>query len=837
MDGLKMEKYFVAHYNQEEKKIQTVEEHLQNTSKICGYITAKIGCKNLGMAVGLLHDLGKYSIAFNHYIQSRTGLIDNSDKEDYFNGNSTAKMDHASAGAIIIRKLLKDKLFASFIGSFVIKCHHGGLRDVLMADGETEIERLMRKEDSETRLRESFENFESNDNLMSLLGEVDIAKAEFELNVIRDKLFNENVNNKNKAMMAYFKLGLLVKYIYSALIDADRIDTADFQESIRQQLKKNKQRVTWEKVELAFEAYMKKFSFESPIDKIRKEISDACYFSSEGNKGIYKLQVPTGGGKTLASMRFALNHARRHEMDHIIIVIPYTSIIDQNADVYRNIFEKKLNGRWTSDFVLEHHGNLTDDEKNDLSRMLSENWDVPIVITTMVQFLESVFSGGTSGIRRMHNMANSVIIFDEIQLLPPKTMVMFNGLIEFLKDVCGSTIVLSTATQPLLNSLPDQHKDYSIEIPEKNNIIINPNGLYRQLKRVHVEDLTRNSGWTEEEILELILECNQSYGSSLVIVNTKKAATDLYNLLQYRVSAEVFHLSTNMCPAHRRKKLAKMNYMLASDEDRRKVICISTQLIEAGIDVDFDVGIRYLAGMDSVVQAAGRINRHAKRENGKLFVVNANEKGVDNLKHIKCGREASIRLLDTYKRSPEQFDCDLMSIEAMNTYYRFYYHFIKADMQYSLQTKSAVNTPLRLFDILGYNTWHRNINKRMGMPYQMNFAMAFKTAGDAFSVIEGIQIGVIVPFDEGRDYINELLAPITWERFFFIKNQLQQYTVNMYRDNVPELTTEGKIHAVNIRIVNGQTDDTATLYYLNDNYYSDEIGCLQASRINAIIID
>jgi CRISPR-associated endonuclease/helicase Cas3 len=836
--GDEMVKEFVAHYNEGKDLIQSVEEHLLNTAEMAEQITQKIGCEYIGEILGLFHDLGKYTDLFNRYIQSGIGLIKEEDWEYLSLKPGEGKIDHASAGAIKSWEIYESKILSSFISTFIIKCHHGGLRDVLGQDGLSEIDKLMLKTEENSRKKEAFSNFSSNNRLIEHLSEIDMDKMESDLQTVWQKILKfEKGKNSTHRSMAYFQLGLLVKYIYSALIDADRVDTADFQNLDRIDCRENRNIMNWNDASDAFELYIKAFKADTKIDKVRKEISDACMDKARSQRGIFKLQVPTGGGKTLSAMRFGLNHAKEHNLDHIIIIIPYTSIIDQNADVYRDIFEKKEGDNWSVDMVLEHHGNLTDDEKSETARILNENWDAPIIVTTMVQFLESVFSGGTSGIRRMHTMANSVLIFDEIQLLPPKTMVMFNGLIRFLTNICGSSIVLSTATQPLLDNLPGENSDYSLIIDKKNDIISNPIELSRKLKRVSVIDKRKLDKWSLEETIALIGDCNKKYGSTLVIVNTKKSATALYQELVKWTNVNIFHLSTNMCPEHRRATLFEMNNLLNDEVQRRQVVCISTQLIEAGIDVDFDVGIRYLAGMDSIVQAAGRINRHGLREEGILFIVNAIEKGIERLKPIKAGCNASKRLLDEFRSNAERYDNDLLSISAMDNYYKYYYHEIESNMQYTISQKADGTGNYHLFDLYGYNNWQRKIYRRQNKKFMEPFTMAFKTAGDQFSVIEGLQIGVIVPYGEGKDYIAEMSDNMFAFRFYQIKKQLQHYMINVYRNKVEQLIEEGVVKQLEIRLKGTANDESSTILYLDDNYYDDGLGYVTESIRKMYLID
>jgi CRISPR-associated endonuclease/helicase Cas3 len=257
-----------------------------------------------------------------------------------------------------------------------------------------------------------------------------------------------------RAIVFQTQIGLLVRLLFSCLIDADRIDTADFQRPPAAQQRKRGEYPGWEVLRNRLEKHLDSIELRHPIDQLRRIISDHCRDGSNGAKGIYTLTVPTGGGKTLGSLRFALHHAQRHKMDRIVYVVPFTTIIDQNADVVRKILVDTDDGNQShSTVVLEHHSDLTPEQQGWREKILTENWDAPVVYTTAVQFLETLFGAGTRSARRMHQLANSILIFDEIQTLPLKCVHLFNNAVNFLAQQCGSTIVLCTATQPLLGNV------------------------------------------------------------------------------------------------------------------------------------------------------------------------------------------------------------------------------------------------------------------------------------------------------------------------------------------------------------------------------------------------
>jgi len=315
--------------------------------------------------------------------------------------------------------------------------------------------------------------------------------------------------------------------LFSCLIDADRLDTADFEEPYLTELRNNGKYRSWDELIERLEKKLSAFKKQNRVDILRNEISGYCRNNSSKPKGIYLLTVPTGGGKTLASLRFALYHAKKHEMDRVIYVIPYTSIIDQNAGETRSFLEDRdACGNLLNRVVLEHHSNLTPEEETWQQKILSQDWDAPVVFTTSVQVLEALFGSGTRGARRMYQLARSVIIFDEVQTLPVLCVHMFNNAINFLVRSCGPTVVLCTATQPLLDNV-DKKLGYLNFSPDQE-MIPDVERFFEELKRVAMHDKRKIHGCSSDEVSELAVQSLKDTGSVLIIVNTRKAALELY---------------------------------------------------------------------------------------------------------------------------------------------------------------------------------------------------------------------------------------------------------------------------------------------------------------------
>jgi CRISPR-associated endonuclease/helicase Cas3 len=401
------------------------------------------------------------------------------------------------------------------------------------------------------------------------------------------------------------QFGLLTRFLFSCLIDADRTDTADFENPIAARLRNNRKYTSWSILLNRLHGSLGKMDSSSEVNRIRSAISDQCYHAAVRAPDIYTLTVPTGGGKTLAALRYAIEHARTHRLERIIFVSPYISIVDQNAAVARGFLELEQDPY--ASVVLEHHSNLA--RESDLPspaqwrrRVLAENWDAPIVFTTSAQVLEALFGQGTRPVRRLHAMAQAVMIFDEVQTLPIQMVHLFNNAINFLVSHCNSSVLLCTATQPILSEVDEKKGAAWFGNPPE--LVTNVQALFESLRRYEVFDHTgKPGGWTLPETAALVREEAQTYGSCLAIVNTKLNAKELYQLLRLELDdgVKIEHLSTSMCPAHRLEVLDRLKQQLLDACAEHPLICVSTQLIEAGVDIDFATVVRDLAGLDSGV--------------------------------------------------------------------------------------------------------------------------------------------------------------------------------------------------------------------------------------------
>ena len=809
----------IAHWRSSDQTPQLLTEHLRGVGALAMTFAKKLNLQSAGELIGLLHDLGKYSKEFRQYIYSALGLT-NSDEDDYVDASRLrGKVDHSTAGAQYIWHALANKgqserIAAQMLG-LCVASHHSGLIDCVGGGsahfGENVFATRMGKSEAKAHLDEVAAV--ADHDILARCNEImNSGTAAGEIGAAMTAIQRENSGDRaTSRAVAVQQVGLLARFIFSCLIDADRIDTANFEHKRVQRFRPGGDYVVWPTLVERLEAHLKTLTPRHRIDHLRNDISQHCLVAAARPRGIYSLTVPTGGGKTLASLRFALHHAQHRKLDRIIYVVPFTSIIDQNAQVARNILEPKDVPADRGRVVLEHHSNLTPEQQTWREKILSENWDAPVVYTTMVQFLESLFGAGTRGARRMHQLANAVLIFDEVQALPIKCVHIFNNAINFLADQCNSTVVLCTATQPLLEQVaPDKG---AIRFCADRELGPDVEQLFEQLKRVEVRDQRRPGGWSDEEVATLAADELRRAGSCLVVVNTKNAARAVFDRCSTLApSKRLFHLSTDMCPAHRKRELARIKKRLG----KTPVLCVSTQLIEAGVDVDFHVVIRYLAGLDSIVQAAGRCNRNGRSEPGIVHVVNPARENLDKLPDIRVGRDKAERVLDDFREDPARYQHNLFSPQPLDDYYRYYFFSRQNEMTYPVSVAEIGHSDT-LFNMLSLNTDAVSDHVRTrGQAPDVSLRQAFKTAADAFKAIDAPTQGIVVPFGvKGRDLIAQMCAAFDIELEYKLLRRAQQFTVNVFPHVLDKLRAAGAVHEVK--------PDTRILC-LEPRYYSPRFG-------------
>ena len=805
---------FIAHVRQTDKCPQSVQTHLVETSELAKIFARKLNLEPVGELLGLMHDFGKYSCKFQKYIHDETGLF-NPDLDDEESTPNGSKVDHSTAGAQwVYRELRKfgaeqsiGELFGQMMG-LCIASHHGeGLIDCLDGEGNPKWIKRFNKTDELTHLAECEQNADEvvQQKAHELAGENLIRSL---LKAVKLILSDSTTNDKIKE----FYLGCLTRFLFSCLIDADRINSSDFEREAQKEVRCLTEKSDWQSAINKLETHLASFENRYPIDEIRRRISSDCLKRAVDSQGIYTLTVPTGGGKTLASLRYALHHAQKHNLDRIIYIIPYTSIIDQNAQAVREILGE--------DWVLEHHSNLEPEKQSWQDKLLSENWDKPIVFTTMVQFLDAWFGGGTRGARHIHPMTNSVLIFDEIQTLPVKCVHLFCNVLNWLTKFGKSTAVLCTATQPLLGELglqnfPEDKRGAItarglLRLPENAEIMgkyQDLDKLFADLSRVEIRFNEKSGGWNVEEAGTFLLEQFQTTPSCLFIVNTKKWAQELYQYSQKQnVPPEaLFHLSTHQCAAHRK---AIFDTIKARLKNKQPVICISTQLIEAGVDISMACVIRALGGLDSIAQAAGRCNRHGEKEGkGQVWVLNLQEQDFTRiLPDIQAGKTHAERVFRDFAGQ------DILQPAAIERYFEYYFYQRSDEMSYSIKN-SATGSLLDWLSDNALNPYGEKNNKRSKLlPLLMQ---SFKSAGCAFQAIDAPTRAVIVPYGEGTELIAKLCGEWDPKEMHHTLQKAQRYSVNVFPNVWGKLQKENALH---------ETIEGSGIYYLKERHYNDEFG-------------
>lgn len=763
---------YISHIRDTTKTTQSVAEHSFNTAK---YAVDQCSIKELKELVYLtcvLHDAGKNTDEFLDYIQKAA--------EDYSSVHR-GEVVHSTAGGLLISKLVDDtsgvkSFFAELVRHAIIS--HHGMCDCISPDGIVTFLRRAEKENNILAIEKEVYSYIPKEELYK---RIEMACTDIDILVKRIIDFvrsDERLGNK------HFYFGLIERALLSLLVDADRTDTACFMDSkpLPKTMDNSSLHNMWSELLNNLELKISEFKNETPIDIYRQEISENCKSAAIEKSGIFRLVVPTGAGKTISSLRYALSHALNYNKRHIIYVAPYNSILEQNANVIRRMI-------CNNDLVLEHHCNIVIDEdgENQRYKELTENWNSPVIATTAVQFLNTLFSGKLSSVRRMHTLINSVIIIDEIQFMPVKCISMFNLAMNFLAEICNTSVILCSATQPLLDKLP------SNRLIKPKNMVINSDRYSAYFRRVQIIDDTNYvvGGFKIKDLAAYVSQKLKNVQNVLVIVNTKNCARNLYiNLCDTFTNFEdeekplIFHLSTSMCARHRKKTLDRITSHLKKKD--RKIICVSTSLIEAGVDISFETVIRSLAGLDNIVQAAGRCNRNNEYNQGNVYIIKIAEENISRLTDIKKAQEAMNSVLHIFHESPELVDNDLLSKKAMDYYYSYYFIKRKSEMDYNITEYDTTIVDLLSTNQIGCSNYARMSNNK---PPKLVLKQAFKTAGEFFHVIEDEgNFDIVVEFDiRSKRLINAMNSDIPLGQQMRIQRQLQIYSVSitkLMRDNL-----------------------------------------------------
>lgn len=769
---------------------QTVEEHLENTAKI-GCQTGKvIGIENMAFLACFFHDMGKNKKEFNNYITDTAikGIV-----------RKKGEIDHSTAGGQYLYNMLKSDSFANELLAELLTTavfSHHGLIDIKNEEkGEIFSDRCKK---GNIGYEEALQNCDF------LFSKYDIdnikEKAILEMKKTIEKIqctvtdIYKNTKDKltsREKKSPYFMIACLQRLITSIVMDADRKDTAEFMTDIPYNAV-NDYNSLWDSYTEKLNKKLASFRNINKITELRSRMSDECFeFASNGN-GIYCLPIPTGGGKTLASLRFALEHCRLHKKKRIIYTAPYLSILEQNAEEIRNILND-------DDNILEHHSNIiieSDEENYDgrnIYRYLTDTWDSPVILTTMVRFLDTLFCYNSSDVRRFCKLCDSVIIIDEIQNIPVEILNLFNITVNFLSRICNATIVLCSATQPLL----DKTKSPVI-YGSPQNMIKNIDEVSIAFRRTRIIDKTDGGikKLNTSELADLVLDTVDE--NILVILNTKGAVAELYNELVSRdTEYDIYQLTTYMCPQHRKDVISYIKKRL----DTEKIICISTQLIEAGVDISFNNVIRSLAGLDSIIQAAGRCNRHGGTDIREVYIVDYAEENVSKLKDISKA-QAAMRdnVLPYYKKYSNELGDDWLLAKGAERYYETYFFKRKDEMDYQ------IDGPVNMYNIL--SEYRGDM-----LPCIIN---QYKKAGKSFNPIGSDTVGIIVPYGEGADKLAKFINTNDMYEKKKLLKELQRYTVNVYRTDkrLKELINKNAVILYKDR----------SIYVLSEGFYDNKSG-------------
>lgn len=795
---------YIAHIRESDREHQLLETHLLGAKNLAESFGTKIGIGHITGLAGMLHDMGKFTKEFMDYLIDAVNHPEAPPKR--------GSVDHSTAGVRLLYDLYhkvqieRDKgILAEIVGNAIIS-HHSYLHDYLNPDLESPYLRRVRDKDDITEY----------DRSVQLFFERVMSEEEFHHYVNQAALELKGYLSIPSSFSTEAKCMFLTKFVFSALIDADRTDTRRFEDKVEdgeEGLPPAKElfQSYYNKLMAEIQSLANQAGTDTPINQLRSKMSEQCDRFATKPSGIYTLSIPTGGGKTLASLRYALKHAITFGKKHIIYVLPYTTIIEQNAAEVRRILQDDAN-------ILEHHSNVIeetaqDDEADDglmnirqKLKLAKDNWDSPVIFTTMVQFLNVFYAKGSRNIRRLHNLSESVIIFDEVQKVPVPCVSLFNQALNFLENFCRSSMVLCTATQPALDFVEHRlHINPDAEMIQDLDLVI------ESFKRVDIKDEATDEVYTNEKLADFILGKLDEKRNVLIILNTKSVVKDLYQrLLATLQGIPVYHLSTSMCAAHRKHILSKIREHLKRHE---QIVCISTPLIEAGVDVSFECVIRSLAGLDSIAQAAGRCNRHGEDPLQQVYVIDHAEENLNHLKEIKKGKEITQQMLVDLQHEPTSHDGHLLSVQAMTYYFQRFYSDVNSLLHYHV-SKLDVNMTELLFGRYQENKFFQEYYSNHRNRPPLFLVNSYRTAAEHFQVIEDLTTPVIVPYEEGKEIIAELNGAERIDDLGRLMRQAQQFTINLFRYELEKLDNNDGLESC----LDGQ------ILVLKEGAYNEEYG-------------
>jgi CRISPR-associated endonuclease/helicase Cas3 len=708
---------YIAHVkrleNDEWDEPQLLSEHLQKTAELAAKFAEDFDSSEWAYALGMMHDAGKGAPEWQNYLRSKSGYDEEASSEAIL-----GKVKHSGAGA-----KLAEELFGVLPGrflSYAIAGHHTGLPD--FGGSQSSLAFQLQHTDTE-KIASEFKNAAPS---------------------------MRSVKPPWRFALKGLDLSLWIRMLFSCLIDADRLNTEEYMNPDKSAIRNKYLPITEliSKFDIYMDAKTKKESVCSSdrVYQARQQVLSDCLAAADMQPGFFSLTVPTGGGKTLSSMAFALRHANKFGKKRIIYVIPYTSIIEQNAKVFRDIFGP--------DEIVEHHANLDDEDSSVKSRLATENWDAPIIVTTNVQFFESLFASKTSRCRKLHNIANSVVILDEAQLVPSEFLEPILATMQLLVERYKVTFVICTATQPAFERRDDFPEFPGLQKGSIREIIQDAPSLYKNLERVKVEIRDDSTNDWNDLAAELAL-----YDQVLCIVSDRKSCRELHAAMP----AGTYHLSALMCAEHRSRIIAEIKEKLAKRETIR---VISTQLIEAGVDIDFTTVYRAKAGLDSIAQAAGRCNREGKlNEEGKLGKVVI----FNGVRKAPAGilRKASESAESVMTGKTDPIDQSLFAAYFANLYWKI-------------------------------NSLDKNDIMKLLKPDD-KCEIQFRSAAEAFKIIDDAKHKtILVRYGEGGELIDSLKRAKVSDKGFEIKTlrKLQRYAITIYNNQFAALEVQGSLEEV-----------------------------------------
>lgn len=764
----------IARFDETTGRKQPLREHCENVSRLCGENLAAAGLDAVGKLIGLVHDLGKAKPEFQNYIE-RAARGENVER---------GSVIHSTAGMCYLASLAAEGEGGATLNGhlaelceYAVGAHHGVFDCVDVMGNVKLLGRIAAEPDVKATIGAFFDEIPAPTEEL-----IKAANAQFAAVVNKMRIPTANMDAKSKdnaETEEQFYVGMLARLALSALMDADRRDSADFcldeprtfPSAPIEEMAKNCESVV---AELERNA-------SGCINEVRKEISRRAVEAGALPSGAYGLNVPCGAGKTIASMRFALEHAKIHGKRKIFYIAPLLTILDQNVATIR-----KLVG--DSGLVLEHTSDFDErDLKEDEAtyrRLVVENWAAPVIATSTVRFLETLFSCRGSAVRRMNALSQSVILIDEVQALPVKSITMFNAAINFLTRVAGATVLLCTATLPsspdLAATIPCRE---AVALSDEERAVFSRNRV-----------IIKQDEMTYEELCMLTMSVMDEASRLLLICNTKREAAQLYRMLAASgKNADkpfaVVHLSAAMCKAHRGEVLARILY------GGERLVCVSTQVVEAGVDVSFECVIRLAAGIDNIAQAAGRCNRNGEYGATKqVYVVKLKDEKLGSLVDIDRARKAFISATANIKTF------DPADSKLIREYYREFYWSATDKRNDTLYPANAGGVDVRLYDLLSKNMIGRKTDKFKESPKPRLLMQAFETAGSLYRVIDDDAYAVIVPYDDcARGIISDLSSKRAEVDPIFVGGRLKDakpYVVSVSKVKLNALMERGAARAL-----------------------------------------